>query len=133
MQAILDQYDKRPMKFEERYALVRDWAAEQGRLPRQADGDIFQYYETLRRSYYNVPEVKDLLNKYGRRPALPKTDIDARLDQIEAFANEHGRLPSTAHSDEIQLARRWQNIKRRYGLLERVTALMERFPIQNRR
>ena len=133
MQAILDQYDRRPMKFKERYALVRDWAAVQGRLPSKTDGDIFQAYDTLRRSYYNVPEVKDLLNKYGRRPAKPKTDIDARLDQIEAFANEHGRLPSTAHSDELQLARRWHNIKRRYGLLDRVVALVERFPIQNKK
>jgi len=133
MQAILDQYDKRPMRFEERYALVRDWAADQGRLPRQSDGEIFQAYETLRRSYYNIPEVKDLLSKYGRRPALPKMDIDRRLDQIEAFADEHDRLPTTAHSDEIQLARRWQNIKRRYGYLDRVVVLMERFPIQNRK
>ena len=133
MQAILDQYDHRPMKFEKRYALVREWAAVQGRLPRKADGNIFHTYDTLRRSYYNVPEVKDLLNKYGRRPAQPKADIDARLDQIEAFANEHGRLPSTAHSDELQLARRWHNIKRRYCLLDRVVALAERFPIQNRK
>ena len=133
MQAILDQYDTRPMKFEERYALIRDWAAEHNRLPRKADGDIFQTYDTLRRSYYNVPEVQDLLKKYGARPSQPKNDIDARLDQIEAFANEHGRMPSTAHSDELQLARRWHNIKRRYGLLDRVVALMERFPIQNRK
>ena len=133
MQAILDQYDTRPLKFEERYALVRDWAAEYERLPRKADGDIYQAYETLRRSYYNVPEVQDLLKKYGARPSQPKTDIDGRLDQIEAFANEHNRLPSTAHSNELQLARRWHQIKRRYGLLERVVALTERFPIQNRR
>ena len=131
MQAILDQYDNRPMKFEERYATVRDWAAEHDRLPRKADGGIFQTYETLRRCYYNVPEVQGLLRKYGARPAQPKIDIDARLNQIEAFAREHGRLPSTAHSDELQLARRWHNIKRRYGLLARVVALIERFPIQN--
>lgn len=133
MQAILDQYDTRPLKFEERYALIRDWAAEHDRLPRKADGDIFHTYDTLRRSYYNVPEVQDLLKKYGAHPSQPKADIDARLDQIEAFANEHGRLPSTAHSDELQLARRWHNIKRRYGLLDRVVTLMERFPIQNRK
>ena len=133
MQAILDQYDARPMKFEERYTLIRDWAVEHDRLPRKADGDIFQAYDTLRRSYYNVPEVQNLLKKYGARPAKPKTDIDARIDQIEAFANKYGRLPSTAHSDELQLARRWHNIKRRYGLLDRVVSLMDRFPIQNRK
>ena len=133
MQAILDQYDHRPMKFEARYALVRDWAAVQGRLPRQADGDIFQAYDTLRRSYCNMPEVKDLLNKYGRRPAQPKAATDARLDQIEAFANKHGCLQTKAHSDELQMARSWDNIKRRYGLLDRVVALVERFLIQNKK
>ena len=133
MQALLDQYDHRPMKFEKRYATIRDWASEHGRLPKKVDGDIFQIYDTLRRSYYNVPEVTDLLGKYGAHPTKPKTDIDARLDEIEAFADEHGRMPSTAHSSELRLARRWQNIKRRYGLLDRVVALIERFPIQNRK
>ena len=133
MQAILDQFDTRPKKFEDRYAFVRDWAAGHKRLPRRADGYVFQAYDYMRRSYYNVPEVKALLNKYGARPSIPKIDIGERLDQIEAFANEHDRLPTTAHSEEMLLGRRWQSIKRRYGNLDRVVALIERFPIQNRK
>ena len=84
-------------------------------------------------AYSNVPEVRDLLAKYGRRPPQPKIDVGAILGQTESFADWHGRLPSTSHSDEMKLAKHWQYVKRRYGNLDRVVELVERFPIQNRR
>ena len=132
MQAILDKYDRRPLKFGDRYKLVRDWALEHGRLPTAKDGDIYQKYETLNRSYIHTPEVQALRKKYVASESKRRVNIDDRLDQIEAFAEVHNRLPSTAHSDEMKLGRWWVNIKRRNGSYQRVTALKERFPIQNR-
>ena len=132
MQAILDQYDRRPLKLEKRYAVVRDWVVKNGRMPRKTDGDIYQKAEVLRRTYRYVPEVHALLEKYGRKQKL-RVDLDGRLDQIEAFANEHGRLPSTAHSSEVKLGRWWVNAKRNYGSYPRIVSLIERFPIQNRK
>jgi superfamily II DNA or RNA helicase len=132
MQAIRDRYENRPLKFEQRYALVRDWSLEHDRLPNRKDGDIYQKYETLRRSYLNTPEVRALHRKYAAQTNKRSINMEFRLDQIEAFADSHNRLPSTAHSDEMQLGRWWVNIKRRYGTYQRVTALKERFPIQNR-
>ena len=133
MQAIADQYDVRPKNFESRYAIVRDWAAEHGRLPNRYDKDVFVHYKVLRDTYRNTPEVQDLLSKYGSRVTNYYVDIDGRLDQIEAFADQHDRLPSTAHSDEMRLGRWWVNIKKHHSSLPRVIALRERFPIQNRK
>ena len=134
MQAIRDQYEVRPPKFEERYARVRDWSAEHGRLPRRTDKDdgIYHDYIALRDTYRSTPEVQSLLKKYGS-VLVTRVNLDARLDQIESFADEYGRLPTTSRSNEVQLGRWWVNLKRRYGTHPRVTALKERFPIQNRK
>lgn len=134
MQAIRDQYEVRPPKFEERYARVRDWSAEHGRLPRRTDKEegLYHDYITLRDTYRSTPEVQALLKKYGS-VLMTRVDIDARLDQIEAFADERGRLPTTAHSDEVQLGRWWVNLKKHNGTHPRVTALKARFPIQNKK
>lgn len=134
MQAIRDQYEVRPPKFEERYIKVRDWAAEHGRLPSKNDGygGVHHDYVVLRDSYRSTPEVQALLKKYGSR-LFTRVNVEARLDQIERFADEYGRLPSTAHSDEMQLGRWWVNLKKHQGTHLRVIALKERFPLQNKK
>ena len=132
MQALVDQYARKFHKFDECYQLVRDWAAEHGKLPGKADKDVYHQWTYLRDNHRCSPEVHALMERYGYRHSRGRTDVEWRLDKIEAFVNEHGRLPSTAHSDEIRIARWWHNIKRKNANLQRVTALMERFPIQNR-
>ena len=135
MQAIFDQHDYRPMKFEERYALIRDWAAEHGHLPKRTDKDVYEKWCTLNRSYRSTPEVKALRQKYGVREVATRNDITGMLNEIVLWSDEHGHMPSSASKDRLEkrLGARWARIKRLHGDHQLVTVLKERFSIQNRR
>lgn len=135
MQAILDQYDNRPLKFEERYALIRDWAAEHGRLPKKADKEVYEKWCTLNRGYRNTPEVKALREKYGLIDMGARGDITGMLEEIVAWTDKHNRMPSPASKDRVEkrLGGRWHRIKRFHGDHQIVVMLRERFPIQNRK
>lgn len=134
MQAIRDQYEKRPLKFEERYSYVRDWAAEHGRLPGVADKEVYHKWDTLRRNYNTTPEVQALMKKYGAKLPRPAIDIDSVLAEIKDWSDKHGRMPSSAAKERVEkkLGTRWVRIKRVYAYMPQVETLKEKFPIQNR-
>lgn len=135
MQAIRDQYDRGHLKYEVRYRKVRDWAAKHGRLPRLGD-EIYYMWYGLVYSYRYTPEVQALAEKYGYKiQGKKRADVEEYLDGIEAFADEHNRLPSSASKDkdEKRQGGRWVRIKHFHTNHPRVIALKERFPIQNRR
>jgi len=135
IQAIYDIYKPRRQSYEDFFSEVRRWSDEHGRLPKKSDGDIYRQWSRLQSTYINVPEVKSFASKYGYNPGKPLLDIDAILDDIKAYADEHGRMPSNNTSDrtEKKLARHWSRFKRRYADNPKLVALKERFPIQNRK
>lgn len=135
IQAIYDIYAKRKQTYEDFYRAVRDFCQRESRLPRKADGDIYRQWDRLRATYIHVPEVASLARQYGYKPGKPLLDIDAILNSILTFCDEHGRMPSTVATDraEKKLGRHWSRLKRRYADHPTVTVLMERYPIQNRK
>ena len=133
IRAICDQYSRSLNRFGECFSEVSTWAAEHGKLPGKKDGEVYRRWSYVRDAHRQDAEVIALMRRYGYREAAPRTDIDARLDMIESFAEENGRLPSTAFSEEVKIAQWWHHIKRMYGNLQRVTDLKERYPKQNRK
>jgi hypothetical protein len=135
MQAIADAYTRKPVKMEDALAKVRDFCLTNGRLPRKKDVEVYRYWMTLFNNYIHIPSVKDMAEKYGYRHQSPRIDIEGILDDVKAFADKHGKLPSSAAKDHIEkkLGKRWNRIKRRYADNPKVIVLIERFPIQNRK
>ena len=135
MQAIYDIYTKRQQTYGNMYQKLKEYTLREKRLPKKTDGDIYRCWDRLRSTYIHVPEVKKLAEKFGYKPGKPLLDIDAIIDDIAAYADEHGRMPMTTSSDrtEKKLARHWSRFKRRYADNKKLIALKERFPIQNRR
>ncbi len=137
VQSISDMYERRKLSFGERYAAVRDWSEEHGKLPTRKDnGDVYQKWCGLTRDYRQTPEVQSLMRKYGYRQTASRIDIDAVMAELHAFADGHGRLPSSSSRDrsEKRLGCRWIRLKHgRYADHPKVTELIERYPIQNRK
>lgn len=135
MQAIADAYCRKTYNLEQSLTLVREFCNGNGRLPTKKDTGIYRDWTFLRENHLHVPSVRGLAEKYGYRHQSPRIDIEGILDAIKAFADRVGRLPSSAAKDkeEKKLGVRWSRLKRRYADNPKIIALMERFPIQNRR
>jgi len=135
MRAIYEMYTLRRPSFDDFYQAVADFCQREDRLPKKKDGDIYRMWDRMRSTYLHEPKVKNLAEKYGYKPGEPKLDIEAILDEIEAFTIEHGRMPFTTSSDrtEKKLARHWARFKRRYADNPKLIAIKERFPIQNKK
>ena len=115
---------------------LADFVRREQRAPSTMKGKeeryLYNIYSHIRSKYADHPDVAALLAEIARAEASRKHPIDILLDEVEAFAEENGRLPSVSKksgSEERRLACNWYNFaKRKYGHLPRVKELMARYP-----
>jgi superfamily II DNA or RNA helicase len=103
---------------------------------RRDERHLYNIYAHIRSKYSFHPDVAALLSKItALNDSRPKA-IDTLLDKVEAFANEHGHLPSISKyssDEEKTLARNWYDMaKRHYGHLPRVKEINKKYPTKHR-
>ena len=121
-------------------APVVEFVRREHRTPRaMREGEEKHLYNILanaRYKYADHPDVAALLLEIDTLNDSKPHAIDILLDKVEAFANEHGYLPSSSKygsEEERQLASNWYNFaKRRYGHLQRVKEINDRYPNKHR-
>jgi hypothetical protein len=97
---------------------------------------LYNIYAHIRSKYADDPDVAALLSEIAALNDSKPQAIDIFLDKLEAFAKEHGHLPSASKEssdDEKRMARYWYDFaKKHYGHLQRVKDINEKYPTRHR-
>lgn len=120
---------------------VRKFYSEHGRLPHVArdtpseEKKAYTALAYLRRCYPDHPLVVEMMKDGGYtwggwgKKGIPHSDIDAKLAQVESFAEKKGYMPSAVSSDkkEASLYYMWKNIMKSYPSHPKVAEIKSKY------
>ena len=130
IKALCNKYyfdDETPAK---RFARLKAYCEEHGHLPsKREDPEVYQIIPYLRYGHPS-PEFDQLMNDYLPLGRIDEAEINRRLDIIEAFCQEQGRLPSASDTrpDESRLSLWWERMKKKRGSHPRVKEIKAKYP-----